>query len=162
MAAARPLHLIRGGASLHVRAFPPISRRHQARASPQNLLCPHQRHGPSSLTAPEGRVVDQAVDIAVDSHLSRGITRAFLWISLIRRKILKFLPANSCASSANQSKNSFTAKAEVLPGGNSRNAGETRATGTRATGISVAASHARRLAASARKPGNRRPSTAAR
>ena len=63
------------------------------------------------------------------SHLSRGITSAFLWISPRSGKILKFPARNPCASSPERSKNSFTAKAEVLPGGNSRDAGETRATG---------------------------------
>ena len=69
------------------------------------------------------------METPVDSHLSRGITRAFLWISRIARKILKLLAGNPCASPPAKSTNSVTAKAEVLPGGNSRNAGETRATG---------------------------------
>ncbi len=61
--------------------------------------------------------------------LCRGITHTFLWISRITRKILKLLAGNPCASPPAKSTNSVTAKAEVLPGGNSRNAGETRAAG---------------------------------
>ena len=75
------------------------------------------------------QTVDQTVDSPVDSRLSRGITRAFLWISQRLRKILKFLARKPCASSPKRSTNSFIARAEVLPGGNSRDAGETRATG---------------------------------
>ena len=87
---------------------------------------------PQARSAPAAREdgpVDQPVETAVDSHLSRGITRAFLWTSRIARKILKLLAGNPCASSPAKSTNSVTAKAEVLPGGNSRNAGETRAAG---------------------------------
>lgn len=38
---------------------------------------------------PRDRPVDQAVDRVVDSRLSRGITRAFLWISRINKKNLE-------------------------------------------------------------------------
>ena len=78
---------------------------------------------------PTDPAVDQTVDSAVDSRLSRGITRAFLWISQRLGKILKFLARNPCARPPKRSTNSFIARAEVLPGGNSRDAGETRATG---------------------------------
>jgi hypothetical protein len=132
MAAARPLHLIRGGALLRVRhsrpyattAWPGPDREVPQRALGSGLL--QRRLEPTAL---KGRAVDDAVDRVVDSHPSRGITRAFLWISRIAQKILKLLARKPCASSPGRSRNSFIAKAEVLPGGNSWNAGETRATG---------------------------------
>jgi hypothetical protein len=49
-------------------------------------------HGPAGAAAcdrPGDLAVDHAVDSAVDSDLSRGITRAFLWISWIIQKILR-------------------------------------------------------------------------
>src|SRR5580704_8192986 len=116
MAAARPLHLIHGGASLTCAPFPRI------------FLIPWP--GPDRrLTWVLDQAVDQTVDSAVDRRLSRGITHAFLWISQRLGKILKFLARKPCASSPQRSTNSFTARAEVLPGGNPRDAGETRATG---------------------------------
>jgi hypothetical protein len=84
---------------------------------------------PVSSDQAAGQTVDQTVDSAVDNRLSRGTTRVFLWISQSSGKILKFLARKPCASSPQRSTNSFTARAEVLPGGNPRNAGETRATG---------------------------------
>ena len=142
-AAARPLHLIHGGASLTSAPFPRVSLIRLARPGPPDglgedsaLRPPGRLSRPSRWSGrrPEqratvGQTVDQTVDSAVDSRLSRWITRTFLWISQILRKILRFLARNPCASSPQRSTNSFTARAEVLPGGNSRDAGETRATG---------------------------------
>ena len=165
MVAARPLHLIHGGASLTYAAGSPISLAGLARPdlrmacvmdSPLRTCREVPAIPPADPAA--GQAVDQTVDSAVDSHLSRGITRAFLWISRSSEKILKFLTRKPCASSPERSTNSFTARAEVLPGGNPRDAGETRAIGKPATGISVAASRLGGGPQSARKPatGNRR------
>ena len=76
-----------------------------------------------------------------------GITRALAWTSPIAGKNPKLLAGNSCARSSGQSTNSFTAKAGVLPGGNSRNAGETRATGKPGNRDSSCCFHGRRSAA---------------
>ena len=132
MAVARPLHLIRGGASSLSTAFRPYAAASRQGARPwSSQRAPGS--GPLKPSPPPAAhadgPVDQSVETAVDSHLSRGTTRAFLWISRIARKILKLLAGNPCASPPAKSTNSVTAKAEVLPGGNSRNAGETRATG---------------------------------
>jgi hypothetical protein len=133
MVAARPLHLIHGGASLTYTAFPRISLIHVARPGPsdgpRDGLGATNPAGQSQSSASSDQAVDQAVDSAVDSRLSRGITPTFLWISQGSGKILKFLARMPCAGSPEQSTNSFTARAEVLPGGNPRDAGETRATG---------------------------------
>src|ERR1700733_8748466 len=84
-AAARPLHLIRGGASLTSAPFPRISLTGLARPDPPDglgdvsdvtALRPSSRRVPPD-QATGRRAVDQTVDIAVDSRLSRGITRAF-------------------------------------------------------------------------------------
>ena len=100
-----------------------------------------------------GQAVDQTVDSPVDSRLSRGITRAFLWISQRLRKILKFLARKPCASSPERSTNSFTARAEVLPGGNPRDAGETRATGKPGNRDFSCCFQARRVAAERQEAG---------
>jgi hypothetical protein len=89
MAATRPLHLIRGGASLRIRHSRFYTVRagrwpsEMARTQVTALAAPLHADRPADLA------VDQAVDSAVDSRLSRGITRAFLWISWITQKILK-------------------------------------------------------------------------
>ena len=105
-----------------------------------------------------GQTVDQTVDSAVDSRLSRWITRTFLWISQILRKILRFLARKPCASSPSgvqihlpPERKSFRGETPGTPGKPGRQE-------SRVTGISVAASRLGGGPQSARKPGNRRPS----
>jgi hypothetical protein len=160
MAAARPLHLIHGGASLTYAPFPRISL--FPRSGPDRRMaqgdgprccgpcgCPGRpyplvrsqagRAGPTVGQAVD-QTVDQTVDSAVDSRLSRGITRVFLWISQRLRKILRFLARKPCACSPTrvqihlpQERKSFRRETSGTPGKPGRQE-------SRVTGISVAAS----------------------